>query len=314
MKRRTAIRILMVAGAVSCLCRLPGRVPRQEPQDFVIRSDVRLVLLDVAVKDRRGGFVAGLTKDNFTILENGAPQRITVFANEDVPVTVGILVDESRSMLPKHNDVLSAAGAFIQTSNPRDEVFVLNFNDDVKRGLPGATLFSDNIDQLRAALDRGAPRGMTAFNDAVVEGLRQLELGRRDKKALVAISDGGDNASRHTRAEMFDMVDRSIATIYTVGLLEPTNPDWNPGILKSLANVSGGEAFFLEGPSGMTAVCEDIAKEIRTRYTIGYQPPLNNHGSLRRIQVRVSAPGRSSLSVHTRTRYRYDELQKTGTK
>ena len=223
-------------------------------------------------------------------------------------------MDESRSMLPKRNDVLMAAGAFIQTSNPRDEVFVLNFNDDVKRGLPGPALFSDNIDQLRAALDRGVPRGMTAFNDAVVEGLQQLELGRRDKKALVVISDGGDNASQHTRAEMFAMVEHSIATIYTVGLPDPTDPDWNPGILKSLANVTGGEALFLEGPSGMTAICEDIAKEIRTRYTIGYQPPLNNHGSLRHIQVRVSAPGRAALSARSRTRYRYDELQSPGSK
>ena len=142
----------MIAGAVSCCSRMPAHPYQQEPPDFVIRSDVRLVLLDVSVTDRHGGFVPDLTRDNFTVLENGEPQRITIFANEDVPVTVGILVDESRSMLPKRSEVLAAAAAFIQTSNPQDEMFVLNFNDDVKRGLPAGTLFSDNIDQLISAL------------------------------------------------------------------------------------------------------------------------------------------------------------------
>ena len=306
MKRRSAIRTLAAAGAASFFSGLPARSPQGLPPDFVIRSDVRLVLLDVAVKDRHGGFVTGLTQDSFTVLENGELQRITVFANDDVPVTVGILVDESRSMSPKRADVLSAAGIFIQTSNPRDEIFVLNFNDVVKRGLPGHTLFSDNIEQLRAALERGIPQGRTALNDAIVEGLQQLALGRREKKALVVISDGGDNASRRTRAEMFAMVERSIATIYAIGLFDADDQDRNPGILKHLANISGGEAIFPPSPSGMSAICQGIAKEIRTRYTIGYPPPVNQ-GSLRHIQVRVSAPGRSGLTARTRTRYRYDE-------
>ncbi len=307
MKRRPAVQILAVAGAASFFSSLPARGPQEVPPDFVIHSDVRLVVLDVSVTDRRGGFVTGLTRDNFTVLEDGELRPITVFANEDIPVTVGILVDESRSMLPKRNDVLSAAGTFIETSNPRDEIFVLNFNDVVKRGLPGHTLFSDNLEQLRTALERGIPQGRTAFNDAVVEGLQQLALGRRDKKALVVISDGGDNASRRTRGEMFATVDRSIATIYGVGLFDADDQDRNPGILRRLASVSGGEAFFPRSPSGMSAVCRGIAEEIRTRYTIGYGPPAN-HGALRHIEVRVSAAGRSGLRARTRTRYRYDEL------
>jgi Ca-activated chloride channel homolog len=307
MKRRTAIRTLIVAGAASFSSRLLARVTQGVPQDFVIHSDVRLVLLDVSVKDRQGGFVPGLAQDQFAVFENGEAQRITVFANDDVPVTVGILVDESRSMLPKRNDVISAAETFIQASNPHDEIFVLNFNDAVKRGLPGQTLFSDDIEQLKAALERGIPRGRTAFNDAIVEGLQQLTLGARDKKALVVISDGGDNASRHTRAGVFAVVERSIATIYAVGLFDADDQDQNPGILRHLANVSGGEAFFPPSPSSMPAICQGIAKEIRTRYTIGYLPPAN-HGSLRHVQVRVSAPGHSGLRARTRTRYRYDEL------
>jgi len=307
MTRRLAIRTLMIASAVSGCSRMPARVCQQEAPDFVIHSDVRLVLLDVSVKDRRGGLVADLTRDNFTVLENGEPQRITVFANEDVPVTVGILVDESRSMLPKRSDVLAAAGAFIQTSNPRDEMFVLNFNDDVKRGLPAGTLFSDNIGQLRSALHRGVPQGRTALNDAIVEGLHQLESGRREKKALVVISDGGDNASRHSIAGMFAVVERSLATIYTVGIFDADDPDRNPRILKRLANISGGEAWFPKSLSELPAVCQEAAREIRTRYTIGYLPAPDNLGPLRHIDIRVSAPGRSGLSARTRTSYRNEE-------
>ncbi len=306
MNRRTTIRTLVGAGAASA-SRLLARAPQGAPQDFVIHSDVRLVLLDVSVKDRNGAFVMGLAQNHFSVIENGEVQRITVFANEDVPVTVGILVDESLSMLPKHHDVISAAETFIQASNPNDEIFVLNFNDMVKRGLPREMLFSDDIEQLRAALERGVPQGRTAFNDAIVEGLQQLALGKRDKKALVAISDGGDNASRHTRAEVFAAIERSIATIYAVGLFDADDQDRNPGILRRLAHVSGGEALFPPSPSGMPAICQGIAKEIRARYTIGYVPP-SNHGSLRHVQVLVSAPGRSGLRARTRTRYRYDEL------
>jgi VWFA-related protein len=304
MNRRTAIRTLVVAGAGSFVARL---LARGGPQDFVIRSDVRLVLLDVSVKDARGSSVTGLAKDHFTVFENGDAQPITVFANDDVPVTVGILVDESLSMLPKRDDVISAAEIFIQASNPHDEIFVLNFNDAVKRGLPGQTLFSDDIGQLKDALERGVPRGRTAFYDAIVDGLQQLALGGREKKALVVISDGGDNASRHTRAEVSGMVERSLATIYAVGLFDADDTDQNPGILKRLADVSGGEAFFPPSPSSMAGICQGIAKEIRTRYTIGYLPPAN-HGPLRHVQVRVSAPGHSGLRARTRTRYRYDEL------
>ncbi len=306
MTRRSAIRTIMIAGAVASGSRL-GAITQQS-QDFIIRSDVRLVLLDVTVKDRTGGLVRNLSRDDFTVLENGQPEHLTVFSDDDVPITVGLLVDESRSMLAKRNDVLMAAGDFIRTSNPEDEFFVLNFNDTVKRGLPSSMLFSDNMSQLRAALDRGVPRGMTALDDAVVDGLEQLKLGNREHKALVIISDGGDNASVHTQSEMFAMLERSSATIYAVGLVDPEDADWNPGILRHLAHVSGGEAVFLSDTAILAATCEKIAKEIRTRYTLGYPPPPGKAGSLRHIQVRISAPGRTGLIARTRTSYRYEDF------
>ena len=301
MKRRTVTRHLLVTGAVSFFSRLFGS------QDFVLRSDVRLVLLDVSVRDRAGNFVSNLSRENFHVLENGIPQHITVFDKEDAPVTLGLLVDESGSMTPKRNEVLAAAGTLIGTSNPRDEIFVLNFNDAVRPGLPPGTLFSDNAAQLRAALYRGVPTGRTALHDAVIDGLKQLDLGLRSRKALVVISDGRDTISVHSRAEMLAAVESSLATIYTIGLFDADADDSDPRILRRLADVSGGESFFPEQPSGMTEACRRIANEIRRRYTIGYVPLPDNHGPLRHIQVRVSAPGRSALSARTRTRYRYDQ-------
>lgn len=308
MERRSAIRHILVAGAASFSYPLT-LLSDVRRTDYTIRSEVRLVLLDVAVRDRAGNLVVGLSKENFRVTEDGRSQPITVFAADDLPVTVGILVDESRSMTPKRVDVLAAAETVIQESNREDEIFVLNFNDRVMRGLPDRMLFSDNIDELRAAMNRGIPQGKTALNDAVVAGLNQLQKGRRDKKTLIVISDGGDNASRYKRRDMLDMVEGSIATIYTIGLYDPDDPERDPGLLKALARISGGRAYFPQNPKSMVLECRDIAKEIRTRYTIGYlAPPGNGTTQLRHIRVHVLAVGRSKLSAYTRGSYRYEEI------
>src|SRR5262249_55979741 len=153
----------------------------------------------------------GLTRDNFRIFENGRPQQISAFTGQDVPVTVGILVDESFSMTPKRAQAVTAAMTFIQESNPRDEVFVLHFNDSVKFGLQHNLRFSDNRQQLRNALFGVIPQGKTALYDAVEAGLDHLAMGRREKKTLVLISDGKDNASQATRADMLAKVESSLA-------------------------------------------------------------------------------------------------------
>jgi VWFA-related protein len=155
MERRQAIRNLLMAGAASFFPKAGGAQPDALDQDFVIRSDVRLVLLDVSVKARDGALVEGLSRKNFEILENGVRQVISSFSNSDLPITAGILVDESSSMGSKRNDVISAAERFIAESNPDDEMFVLNFNDTVRKGLPDDVPFSDDIAQLVVALSRG---------------------------------------------------------------------------------------------------------------------------------------------------------------
>ena len=305
MKRRLLIPGAWVLTAV-CLCSQP---------DFVIRSDVRLVLLDVDVKDRHGNSVSGLEKSNFRVIENGKDQPITIFAHEDLPVTVGILVDESSSMRPKRAQVLAAAETFVEASNPRDEVFVLNFNDTVTRGLPSGVPFSGDLGQLRSALARGIPRGRTSLHDAIIDGLEQLESGRRDKKALVVISDGGDTASRHTRAEMLKRVERSAATIYSIGVYDADDPDRDPRMLREIARISGGDAFFPETPEQTVPICRRIAQDIRSRYTIGYIPPASGSpDSPRQARVRVSSPQRGKLTARTRSTYRYDQLETSSKK
>jgi Ca-activated chloride channel homolog len=307
MKRRPVIQTVGILGAASFLS---GVLTATFGDDFTIHNEVRLVLLDVGVQNRDGNFVPGLSKQNFTVFENGQPQTISVFDNEDAPVTMGILVDESGSMIPKRRQVLAAAEDLIAESNRDDEVFVLNFNDSVKRGLPEGTLFSSEIPELRGALYRERPTGKTALYDAVADGLMQLEAGRRGRKTLIVVSDGGDNASLHKRAQTIDLVEHSAATIFTIGLFDEGQYDADPGTLRQLAKISGGETWFPTNLDGVSDACHRIAKEIRTRYTIGYVPPEDkNAAPLRHIQVKVSAPGQSGLTVLARTSYRYDEPQ-----
>src|SRR5277367_62460 len=141
---------------------VPCLIGSVQEQDATFRSEVRLVLLDVNVKDRDGSTILGLSKENFTVSEDGRPQQITVFDHTDLPVTVGIIVDESRSMTRKRKDVLTAAQTFVEESNRDDQIFVLNFNDNVRPGLPPGTLFSDSVPQLRLALNRSVAEGKTA--------------------------------------------------------------------------------------------------------------------------------------------------------
>jgi len=275
----------------------------QEQQNYTIRTTSRLVLLDVSVKGPQGGFVSGLTQDDFRVYENGKPQQITQFANADIPVTVGILVDESGSMRPKRAEVIAAALEFIKASNPQDEVFVINFNEKAKHGLPDTVLFSDNIDQLRAALWQGVPEGRTALYDAIEMALHQSDMGRRDKKTLLVISDGGDNISVHKFPDVMHDVLQSIVTIYTVGIFDEDDPERNPGVLKQLAQVSGGSVYFPKTLDEVVPICRQIAKDVRTRYTIGYIPDASNGKPERQIKVVASSPDSQKLNVRTRTRY-----------
>jgi VWFA-related protein len=272
-------------------------------KDFTISAEVDLVLLDVSVRDAKGGYVSGLPKEAFTVLEDGKPQSITQFADNDIPVTVGLIVDNSGSMRPKKPDVITAALVFIQSSNPLDEWFVINFNDRVRRGLPDILPFTDDVAKLRAALVKTDPVGRTALYDAVLAGLHQLDMGRRDKKTLVLISDGGDNASTHDFKDVWRGVLESRATIYTVGVFDEQDEESNPDILKRLAHVSGGVCYLPKKLEDVVGICRQIAKDIRTRYTIGYVPQQLHQKGVRHIKVEVHSPQHEKLIARTRTSY-----------
>jgi VWFA-related protein len=290
-----------IAAGWSASCSAAGR--NQEPREYTIKTTSRLVLLDVSVKDSAGGRVSGLSLQNFKVYEDGRRQQITQFAHADIPVTVGLVVDESGSMRPKQPEVITAALAFIQACNPQDEIFVINFNEKPRRGLPDIQLFSGDIQQLRSALWRGEPEGRTALYDAVEMALHQLDFGRRDKRTLIVISDGGDNVSEHKFQHVMHDVLESVATIYAIGIFDKEDPDKNPGVLNRLARVSGGNAYFPKKLEEIVPICREIAKDIRTRYTIGYIPVAETRFAERHIKVTAWSPAGQKLTVRTRGSY-----------
>ena len=274
-------------------------------EEFKISTNVDLVLLDVSVKDSRGGYVSDLTKDNFAIEENGVKQKITTFLGKDVPVAAGLVLDASGSMRHKRDDVNTAGLTFVDASNPQDQIFVVDFNDKVRSGLPDDVAFTDDVALLRIALTKHPTEGRTALYDAIASALKHLDMGDREKKTLVVVSDGGDNASKLSTAETMRLIEESHATIYTIGLSDPDDVDQNPGVLRRIAAVSGGECFLLDKVEDIVPTGKKIAQDIRKRYTIGYIPDHGNGktGGLRKIHVTATAPDHGKLIVRTRTSY-----------
>ena len=270
-----------------------------------ISVDVALVVLHATVTDRQGGFVSNLGEQDFEVYEDRVPQRIRLFRNEDIPVTVGLVVDHSTTMRPRLAEVTAAARTFVRSSNREDEMFVVNFNEIVSLGLPGAIRFTDSTAELENAITTAPTGGQTALYDAIAKALEELQAGSRDKKVLIVVSDGGDNASARSLAQVMKLAEQSSAVIYTVGVFDEDDPDRNPGVLKRLAQATGGEAFLPDQLSEVVAICERIARDIRHQYTIGYVPTnLTRDGAYRAIRVLARAKGHDGLSVRTRTGYR----------
>jgi Ca-activated chloride channel homolog len=274
------------------------------PASPTISVDVDLVVLHATVRDRAGDFVPGLQKENFQVFEDGHPQAIRLFQHEDMPVSLGLIVDNSTSMGRKRGDVTAAALAFVRSSNPQDEMFIVNFNQRVTLGLPTAKLFSASPAELEQGLNGVPAGGRTALYDAIEEGLDHLKAATRQKKVLIVISDGGDNASHIKLAQVLEDARNSDAILYTIGLFDEHDGDQNPGVLRKLARATGGEAFFPEQTSDIVPVCERIAADIRQQYTIGYlssNQKLDN--TYRTIRVRASRPQGGRLFVRTREGY-----------
>ena len=295
-----ALFLLLVQPTVA---RPPEDRPSQGDQG-TIRVNVDLVVLHATVQNRRDTLVSGLGKEDFQVYEDGVLQEIKFFSHEDIPVTVGLVVDNSGSMIPKRREVIAAALAFARSSHPEDQMFVVNFNENVSFGLANDTPFTDKEAQLEAALSRIAADGMTALYDAVAAALEHLKKGNRDKKVLIVISDGADNASKHNLAEIMAMAEQSDAIIYTLGLFQQEDPDRNPRVLRRLARATGGEAFLPGSVKHVVPICERIARDIRNQYTIAYVPANRKQdGTYRGIQVKAGAPGRERLTVRARAGY-----------
>ena len=269
-----------------------------------IRVDVDLVVLPATVQDRHGQRVSDLQQANFAVYEDRVAQRIRLFQHEDIPVTVGLVVDHSGSMHAKLAEVTAGAKAFVRSSNTDDQMFVVNFNETVSLGLPDSIGFTTDALELERAIWRSQAAGETALYDAIVSAFVRLQEGRRDKKVLVVVSDGADNTSRHNLAQVLDMAASSSVIIYTVGLFSPDDQDANPRVLHRLAQATGGQAFFPRELSDVVNVCERIARDIRSQYTIGYvSSNVKQDAVYRTVRVAALAPDHGRLFVRTRAGY-----------
>jgi Ca-activated chloride channel homolog len=281
-------------------------MPAQQPP---FRAETRLVVLHATVRNARGELVTGLERSAFTVFENGKLQPIAVFRADDVPVSLGLLIDNSGSMRTLRAQVEAAALALARASNPQDEIFVVNFNDKARIDVP----FTSDVGVLEAGIGRVDSIGGTAMRDAIEMAQTYLaEHATRDRRVLLVITDGIDNASVATRDRIEKQAEQRDTMIFAVGLFgDQDRAVQGRHELDQLADRTGGLAYYPGAVDQIGAVALEIARQIRNQYTIGYAP-LNQalDGSYRTIRVAVSAPGH--LSVRTRAGYRATRLPRSG--
>lgn len=280
--------------------------PERTQEDTVFKVDTRLVVCNTTVVDKNGHLVTDLKQNNFTVTENGTPQSISVFKREDVPVSMGLVIDNSGSMRDKRAKVAAAALALVKDSNKDDEVFVVNFNDDAFLDLPHNKDFTNDVSEMEEALSRIDSRGGTAMRDAIrmsVEHLR--DKAHKTKKVLVVVTDGNDNSSVINLENLVKGAQQSEVLIYAVGLLsdeEKREAARAKKDLTVLTEATGGEPFFPKDISEVDRIAHQVAHDIRSQYTIEYSPTnAAMDGTFRKIQISVNAPGK--LQVRTRSGY-----------
>jgi Ca-activated chloride channel family protein len=271
---------------------------------YTLSVDVDLVVFNVTVLDGNRRPVTGLTADNFRVYENGREEKIKIFQPEDTPATVGLVIDNSGSMANKRRDVVTAALAFINASQHDDEMFIVDFNRRAWLGLPASMPFTSNYSDLRASLLETRTEGTTALYDALELALDHLKEGTRQRKALVLLSDGGDNASIVKLDDVLRMAQQSSATIYCIGIYDPFAKDKNPGVLRKIARVTGGDSYFPRTSVDVREIWPRIAGAIRGQYTIGYLSSNSNRdGSYRSVKITAARSRGKPLEVRTRSGY-----------
>ncbi|MBV8550027.1 MAG: VWA domain-containing protein [Acidobacteriaceae bacterium] len=266
------------------------------------RSDTRLVVLHASVTDKKGKLLTDLPQNAFKVFENGQPQEVKIFKREDVPVSLGIIIDDSGSMMTKRSRVEAAALAMVRASNPQDEVFIVNFNDDAYLDVP----FTNDIHKMEQGLARIDSRGGTAMRDAIGMSLDYMRTkAKKDKKVLMVITDGNDNASNISLEKVVAHSNQSDTLVYAIGLFteeEKHEATKARRALNELTGATGGLAFYPKEVSDVQQLAIEVARDIRSQYTIAYEPRLQQlDGSYRQIKVIVDAPGKPV--VRTRSGY-----------
>jgi len=272
-----------------------------------IRKNVNLVLVNVTVTDPYGRLVTGLDQENFRVFEDGKEQEIMRFAEDDVPISIGMIFDVSGSMTDKIAKSRMAAVQFFKTANPADEFFLVDFADRAEL----ATMFTSSIEELQNRLLFSAPKGMTALLDAVYLGMSEMKGARNARKALLIISDGGDNHSRYDYSDVKRFLRETDVQIYAIGIIDPDACDRTPeecagpGFLQGLASMTGGRTFTVRNLDDLSDIATKISMELRNQYVVGYRPRnAKRDGKWRKIKVKIRPPrGLPPLIVYSRYGY-----------
>jgi Ca-activated chloride channel homolog len=306
--------VIMLSVSTTCIF---AQDAGHQDKNYAVSVDVQLVQLPVSVLDKEGHPVNGLRKENFEIFEDGLQQEISWFTHEDVPTSVGLVIDNSGSMHNKRERVNSAALNFVRESNPDDETFIVNFDDEAYLEHD----FTNNIDDLIGILSSLDTRGETALYDAVYLSAAHLDDGKKDRKALLVITDGEDNASKYSREKVLSKLRQSKVTVYAIGLLEENDargPFFGKSAskkakeaLEQFAQATGGRAYFPKSIDEIGPLCRRVAHDLRNQYTIGYTPSNKKlDGTWRRITVRVNPSGPvSKVTVSAKEGYYAPHLQ-----
>jgi len=292
---------ILIVGILSALPFSPAeQQPAAGDQPTSIRLNVNLVQLPATVTDSNGRSVPGLSLQAFRLLVDGVPQPITAFHGEDAPVTAGIVIDNSASMASKKSTVIEAALAFARGSNQLDQMFVVHFNGRARLGLPSDVPFTGDITKLEAAISRFELGGTTALYDALVFAQAQFRRAFYLRKVILVITDGADNSSHAPLPDVLNSLQKSGVVLFVIGLFNETDRG-NPRVLTQLAESTGGRAFFPEAVTDATKVCEEVAREIRRQYILGF--PGAEDGQYHHVEVTAQDAKYGPLQVRTRPGY-----------
>ena len=273
-----------------------------------LKIDVDLALVNVTVTDPYNRLVTGLDPDNFRVYEDNIEQEVVAFSSEDVPISIGVIFDYSGSMSNKINKAREAAIEFFKTANPQDEFFLVSFNERAEM----TSTFTNSIEDLQSRMMLTAPKGRTALLDAIYLGLSQMRGARNGKRALLILSDGGDNHSRYNESDIKRLVKEADTQLYAIGIFDPlgyrnrTPEELNgPSLLSEITEMTGGRVFAVENLNELPDIATKIGMELRNQYVLGYRPSNKAHDARwRKIKIKLRAPkGLPPLNVYSKTGY-----------